>query len=63
MSSTIYPEYVNDILDALETSEDLENLLIQKVDLINSDIILYNIYLDLGYQSLSESFSKPLQAE
>ena len=37
--------------------------MIQKADLINSDIILYNIYIDLGYQPLSESFSKPLEPD
>ena len=49
MSSTHYPKYINEILRDIDTTDSIENVLIKKADLINKDILLYNIYLDLGY--------------
>lgn len=49
MSPAYYPKYINEILDELSGCDNIDNVLIKKADLINKDMLLYNIYLDLGY--------------
>lgn len=57
MSSIEYPTYIQEILHDLDSwNSTPEAVLISKADFINKDVMLYNIYIDLGYISTERAF-------
>lgn len=61
MSSIEYPTYIQEILHDLDSwNSTPEAVLISKADFINKDVMLYNIYIDLGYIPTARAFGTPL---
>ena len=63
MTTTDFPNYITDILTEWESSQDLESVLINKADLTSYDIVLYNTYIDLGYQPRNRQFLAPIELD
>jgi hypothetical protein len=64
MSANEYPIYIQEILNDLNSSSSApEVVLLSKADYINKDVMLYSIYVDLGYRPTTRGFENPLNID